>query len=308
MMRLTARVVARYYDNIMTLAATGGSRDRRIEDPTNLWIIHPAGRLLLPWFVARGISANMVSVAGLVLGVIAAAAYYHWTSWPAVVLGGLLSILWLIADGLDGMIARATNTASPLGRFLDGFCDHGVFILIYVAMATEIGTGEGWALALTAGAAHAFQSNVYEGERARFHRRREGRPADPIVPSGNFLQRGYERGSAWVDRAARRFDEMLGRSPVPQRMADAYAGAAVPPMRLMSLLSANVRVYAIFFACLAGNPRFFWWFEIVPLTVVLMVGFLWHRAVETRIVRQFAVDTSFSSPPIPGLAKDVTKQ
>ena len=292
----------------MTIAATGGSRDRRIEDPTNLWIVHPAGRRLMPWFIARGISANAVSVGGLILGIMAAAAYYHWTSWPFTVLGLFLSIGWLIADGLDGMIARATGTTSALGRFLDGFCDHGVFILIYVLIATSIGTASGWALAIIAGALHATQSNIYEGERARFHRRRDGLPAAIIVPSGNFLQRGYEHGSAWADRAARRFDETLGRSPVPQRMADAYAEAAVPPMHLMSLLSANVRVYAIFAACLLGNPKLFWWFEIILLTSILIIGFVWHRSVETRILRLFAANDSTHFSHDPASTKDVTKQ
>ena len=292
----------------MTTAATGGSRDRRIEDPTNLWIVHPAGRRLMPLVIARGISANAVSVCGLVLGVMAAAAYYHWAAWPFAVLGLLLSIAWLIADGLDGMIARATGTASPLGRFLDGFCDHGVFILIYVSIATQIGTVSGWVLACTAGALHATQSNIYEGERARFHRRRDGLPAAIVVPSGNFLQQGYEYGSAWVDRAARRFDEALGSSTAPQRMANAYAEAAVRPMHLMSLLSANVRVYAIFVACLLGNPKLFWWFEIVLLTTILIIGFVWHRSVETRILRLFTTPDSPSFSSETASTKDVTKQ
>jgi hypothetical protein len=292
----------------MTTAATGGSRDRRIEDPTNLWIVHPAGRRLMPWFIARGISANAVSVCGLVLGVMAAAAYYRWTIWPFTLLGLVLSIGWLIADGLDGMIARATGTTSALGRFLDGFCDHGVFILIYVSIATQIGTVSGWVLAVTAGALHATQSNIYEGERARFHRRRDGLPAAIVVPGGNFLQRGYDHGSAWADRAARRFDEALGRSPVPQRMADAYVEAAVAPMHLMSLLSANVRVYAIFVACLLGNPKLFWWFEIILLTTILITGFAWHRSVETRILRLFAANEPTSFSPDPASTKDVTKQ
>src|SRR5690242_6951984 len=102
----------------MTIPPPDGSRDRRIEDPTNLWIVHAAGRLLLPWFVARGISANAVSLGGLCLGALTAVAYANWHAWPFALLGLLLSLGWLIADGLDGMIARATDTASPLGRFL----------------------------------------------------------------------------------------------------------------------------------------------------------------------------------------------
>jgi len=288
----------------MTLAASSGSRDRRIEDPSNLWIVHPAGRRLLPWFVARGISANAVSIFGLILGIGAATAYAHWHQWPWALLGLILSTGWLIADGLDGMIARATNTASAFGRFLDGVCDHGVFILIYVVIATSIGTGEGWALALSAGALHALQSNVYEGERARFHRRRDGLPAAVIVPAGNVLVRGYDALLATADRAARRFDDALGRSSDPQAMAAAYVQGAVPPLHFMCLLSANMRVWAIFLACLIGNPRLFWWFEIVPLSIVLVTGFGWHRLVEARILRRFADQF----PPFhPDLTKDVTK-
>ena len=55
----------------------------------------------------------------------------------------------------------------------------------------------------------------------------------------------------------------------------------------MSLLTANVRVYAIFLACLAGNPRLFWWFELVPLTAILVIGLVWHRAVEAGLIERF---------------------
>lgn len=267
----------------MTIPPPDRSRDRRIEDPSNLWIIHPAGRGLLPWFIARGISANMVSVAGLALGTGAAFAYSDWTAWPWAFAGLLLSIAWLIADGLDGMIARATGTASPLGRALDGLCDHGVFVLIYVVLASSIGTVEGWVLAVAAGIAHAVQSNLYESERARFHRRCKGIAADPPVPSRNPLVQLYDHVAGLVDRVAYPFDQALRQQSDPARFGAAYGNAAVRPLRLMWLLSANVRVYAIFLACLAGNPRLFWWFELIPLTIILVIGLIWHRAVEARL-------------------------
>lgn len=271
----------------MTLPPPDGSRDRRIEDPTNLWIIHPAGRFLLPWFVARGISANMVSLCGLTVGILAAAAYYRWDTPFYPLIGFALCVCWLIADGLDGMIARATNSASALGRFLDGICDHVVFILIYVAMATSIGTGEGWALALSAGGLHALQSNLFESERARFHRRCKGiaEPAAAAAPKQNPLVRLYDGVAGIVDRFALSFDEAMRRESGRAALVEAYGEAATGPMRLLSLQSANVRVLAIFLACTAGNPRYFWWFEIVPLTALLILGLLWHRLVEFRLAR-----------------------
>src|SRR3546814_2637451 len=81
----------------------------------------------------------MVSIAGLLVGIASALAYFHWQNplWAAA--GLLLSLGWLVADGLDGMIARATGTSSAAGRVLDGICDHGVFICIYVSLAFSLG-------------------------------------------------------------------------------------------------------------------------------------------------------------------------
>jgi len=272
----------------MTTPPPDGSRDRRIEDPTNLWIIHPAARALLPWAVEHRVSANLVSVIGLCLGVMAAMAYAQWHDWRFALVGLALSIGWLIADGLDGMVARATNTASALGRVLDGVCDHGVFILIYVVIATSIGTGEGWAWALGAGAAHMVQSSLYEGERARFHRRARGQARGALVAgSGNPVVRAYDWIATFIDRASTRFDSLFEDRTLAPQLAAAYSARAAGPMRLMILLTANVRVYAIFLACLAGDPRWFWWFELVPLFLVTAVGILWHRHIEASLLRQF---------------------
>ncbi|KQS03992.1 hypothetical protein ASG11_06785 [Sphingomonas sp. Leaf357] len=269
----------------MKLAPPDGSRDRRIEDPTNLWLIHPASRFLLPLALKAGISANAVSCMGLLLGIGAAIAYAHWTSPLAVAIGLLLSIGWLIADGLDGMVARATRTASAFGRLLDGVVDHGVFILIYVVLATSIGTVEGWALALTAGAAHIGQSSLFEGERARFHRRAKGDwGTTPPARTGGLLEKLYDDISRGVNRAADPFDRALEHSRDPLRFGREYAARAVAPMKVMALESANMRVLAIFLACMAGNPRLFWWFEIVPLTLLIIATLVWHRRVEAALV------------------------
>lgn len=272
----------------MTKAPPDRSRDRRIEDPTNLWIIHPAGRSLLPWAVARGISANLVSVTGLCLGIMAAAAYTRWGDWRFALIGLALSIGWLIADGLDGMVARATGTASAIGRVLDGVVDHGVFILIYVVIASSIGTVEGWAWALGAGAAHALQSNLYEGERSRFHRRVRGLARGPAAPpSGSAVVRGYDRLTTGIDRLSTRFDSLFEDRAIAPALAEAYAARAAGPMRLMILLTANTRVWAIFIACVVGDPRWFWWFELVPLSIVICIGLAWHRSIEAALLRAF---------------------
>jgi CDP-diacylglycerol---serine O-phosphatidyltransferase len=247
----------------MTSLSPDRSRDRRIEDPTNLWIIHPTAHALLRWFIAWGISANMVSIGGLALGSAAAMAYAHWDRWPFAALGLLLSVAWLIADGLDGMIARATGSASPLGRALDGLCDHGVFVLIYVALAISIGSAGAWLLAVTAGAAHALQSNLYESERARFRRRCKGLGAPQVEePSRNPLVRFYDHVARELGRPADRFDAATAGCRASTALASAYGAAATPPMRLLSTRFSPL-VWSVILAGSGGSssvrsPRSYW--------------------------------------------------
>ena len=280
----------------MTRPPPDVSRDRRIEDPTNLYMIHPLGRALLPGAIKLGLSANHVSLLGLVLGAGAAFSYSQWQDWRFAVAGLILSIAWLVADGLDGMIARATQTASALGRALDGICDHGVFILIYVTLAISIGTVDAWTLAIAAGLAHVVQSSLYEGERTRFHRRSRGiAVTQSAAPDGALPVRLYDALANSISGFAQTFETTLADSPHQPMFASAYAQAAVGPMRLMTMLTANWRVWVIFGACLTGNPKIFWWVELIPLTFIMLVGVCWHRLIERRLVRAALVGAEMAS-------------
>jgi CDP-diacylglycerol---serine O-phosphatidyltransferase len=261
-----------------------GSRDRHVDDPTNVWVVHLAGRMLLPLAIKAGIPANAVSVGGLALGAGAAAAFLAWREPALATLGLLLCIGWLILDGLDGMIARATGTASALGRFLDGAVDHGVFLLLYLALGVTIDTPEAWLTGAIAGLFHGIQSNLYESERARYHRRLRGDSGGNAAPPSPYrLARLYDRVAGSLDRLAGRFDRALAAAPDRRAFAAAYAKRAAPALRLMNLLSANMRVIAIYAACLAGDPKLFWWFELGPLTLVAVASIAWHRRVERRM-------------------------
>lgn len=267
--------------------STDSSRDPRIEDPSNLWIIHPLGRALLPIALRMHLSANLVSGVGLLIGGAAAAAYWNWADWRYATLGFVLCIAWLIADGLDGMVARATGTASAFGRVMDGICDHGVFVLLYLALASALGTASAWLLAITAGIAHAIQSNLYEAERRRFHCRRRGEQVRaPSAASPNPLVRIYDAIGALLDAAAAKFDRALAQSRDPAALGAAYARRAVPAFATLRWLSANTRVIMIYAACLVGDPELFWWFEILLLSGIAAAGITRHRRVEANLVAE----------------------
>lgn len=270
----------------MIAVARDRSRDRRIEDPTNLWLVHPTSHLLLRGAIRLGVSANMVSVAGFCLGAIAASLFYRWRAPGAESWALLFAFSWLVADGLDGMIARATGTASALGRLLDGLCDHGVFILLYFALALSLATPDAWLLAWAAGGAHFLQSTLYEGERGQFHRRLRGELASTAAArAGTVFERIYDWCANLVERAAAPFETAFAAASDRTAFGARYADRAVPAMRAMIPLSANTRVLAMWLACLAGDPRLFWWFEIGPLSVLAVGAILWHRRAEASVAR-----------------------
>ena len=269
----------------MKLPPPDGSRDPAIDDPTNVWFVHPAGRLLLPLALRLRLPANAISIAGLAFGSGAALAFAQWPDRRMATLGFALCLAWLIADGLDGMVARSTGTASALGRFLDGLCDHVVFFFLYVALAQSIGITEAWMLAIAAGAAHAVQSTLYEGERVRFHRRIRGEAAgEPQQRARNALVRAYDAVAGSLDRAAEPFDRLLASAPDRRGLILVYRRRATAPLRLMIPLTNNMRVILIFLTCLAGDPRLYWWIELGPLSLVALAGIWWHRRVESGLV------------------------
>jgi hypothetical protein len=261
-----------------------GSRDLRVEDPTNHRVVHLIGRMLLPLALKARISANMVSVAGLAVGSGAAFAYLGWRDPGLATLGFALTLAWLVMDGLDGMIARATRTASALGRFLDGLCDHGVFLILYLALGASIDTPQAWITGTIAGLVHGVQSNLFEAERARYHRRVRGDPGNATPPpSPNAAVRVYDRLAGSLDRIAGRFDRALAEAPDRRALSASYGDRAAPALKLMNLLNANWRVIAIYAACLAGDPMLFWWWTLGPLTAVTAAGLAWHRRIEARL-------------------------
>jgi hypothetical protein len=270
---------------MIRLAPDDGARDRSIDDPSNTWFIHVLGRMLLAPALRAGIAPNAVSLAGFACGAGAAAAYWHWRDprWASAAFA--LSLAWLVLDGLDGMIARASGKTSDFGRMLDGLCDHAVFVLLYVSLAASFGTLAAWALAVSAGAAHAIQASLFEGERARYHRRVLGDGGRGAAPAPRpLLVRLYEGVATLPDRWAEPFDRAL-RGARSAALAAEYRHAARGPLRLMALLTNNVRVLAIYLACLAGDPRLFWALELGPLTIVALAGILWHRRVEAALLR-----------------------
>ena len=94
------------------------------------------------------VTPNAVTLAGLVLGVIAASQFWHATPHSSM-LGIVLFFLQAVVDHADGELARLTGQVSEFGHRLDVSVDTVTDVLIVAGMAVTATPGEGpWTLML----------------------------------------------------------------------------------------------------------------------------------------------------------------
>lgn len=91
-------------------------------------------------FVRKGITPNQITLAALGISIVASVS----------IAGGLYTlavIIWWIGrflDGMDGILARKTNSATPFGAYLDIVCDmaaYGIMILGFSAAFSHLNWG-----------------------------------------------------------------------------------------------------------------------------------------------------------------------
>jgi phosphatidylserine synthase len=109
-------------------------KSRDVEDPINLWFNRPMAYAFVALVYRTPITPNQITLLSIAVGAISAACWWHGT--PAAMLwGGILLWASAILDGADGILARAKQSFSPLGRALDGSAD---FIVAGVTVAAAV--------------------------------------------------------------------------------------------------------------------------------------------------------------------------
>ncbi len=278
-------------------SASPYGRPAEIEDASNRLFVHPLSELIATAAIRLGVSANALSFAGLACGLFAAAVYFRQPDTAFAVAGFLLMVAWHAFDGADGRVARATGTSSALGRFIDGVCDHVVFIAVYVALGLSMTLAGAspmiWLILFAAGASHAAQAAAYEERRQQFERRSCGvdRPTMKsaathaegagLVNAYDRLQQIFSGGDSGLDKAL----ADLRKHGAPADAIQALVNETAPIVRFWGLLNANNRTLAIAIAVLAGRPLWFFIYEAVILNIVFLGLIVIQRRAEMRIAR-----------------------
>lgn len=121
----------------------------------------PVGRPLARWLSRTRVTPNQISVASIVLGVLAGGLFgigrYEWA-----IAGGLVFQLSAVLDCVDGDVARVVFKESPLGKWLDLVGDQVVHVSVFAGIAVGLSVAGveapvGWlGLAAVAGAVLSF--------------------------------------------------------------------------------------------------------------------------------------------------------
>jgi phosphatidylglycerophosphate synthase len=112
------------------LAASAGSPiDTRLDTIFHRRLARPLTRLAL----ALGLTANQVSLASLLVGLIAVWSFWHASPWSALA-GLVLYAAAVVLDHSDGEVARLTHSESRLGEWLDVTSDTVIHALLVLAM------------------------------------------------------------------------------------------------------------------------------------------------------------------------------
>ncbi|MEJ2760586.1 MAG: CDP-alcohol phosphatidyltransferase family protein [Gammaproteobacteria bacterium] len=271
------------------------TRTREIEEFTNLHFIHPVSIRLTRLFARLGVSPNMVSFAGMLCGVLAGVAYYHYQEAIYDITGFALMIAWHILDGTDGQLARLTNSQSEFGKVIDGICDYVTFIAVYLGLGFALQQQYDaviWGVIVLSGICHAVQSAIYEVQRQEYnfwgHAKTSARlprlaGLEQMETRGSISQKLMNRLYVLYVRiqyiasrvSIRLYEELAARlerdDDQGQLIRRCYRQVFAPSVRAWAVLSSNYRTAGIFACAILKIPLLYFVIEIVFLTLVTVI-------------------------------------
>jgi phosphatidylglycerophosphate synthase len=284
-------------------------RTSEIEEVTNLYVIHPISNRLVPLFASLGITPNVVSIAGMILGLLAGVAYHHYEATRWAFTGFVLMIAWHVMDGADGQLARLTHAQSRTGKILDGICDYVTFISVYIGLARALVPGHGggiWLLVVLSGVCHAVQSAAYEVQRQEYDFWGKGKQSAELLrmtasqdaPANGLFEliyRLYVRvqlvATGVTPAFHRRLAGMLAQQPDETEAFRArYRAFFAPSVRRWSIMAANYRTIGLFLFALAKVPEYYFWFEMIGLSAIMILLLRRRHADYARFFREVEGD------------------
>ncbi len=280
-------------------------RPRELEDTLNHRLYHPLAWQLAKLLARTPFTPNQVSVTGGLTVVCAGIAYVSplwWgEAWPvSAALGLLLHMAWHVIDGADGDLARMTGRNSPYGEMVDGLCDYLSHLVLYVLLAVFMSATIGpwaWAIATSAGLAHAVQSTHVEAQRRFYLYWVYGKPwLNNARPEGagplGWLIAFYLRVALGSTPSALAIDHKITEAAAAdparlEQLRDMIRAEMPPLLRLEKLLGPNSRAIALGLSMLlTASPIAYFVYGGVWLSLLLVLSIVLHNRSWRRLSKR----------------------
>ncbi|MFQ5797068.1 MAG: CDP-alcohol phosphatidyltransferase family protein [Bacteroidota bacterium] len=280
-----------------------------VEETIDLYFFRPLGYFFARVCQKLGVMPNAVTVASIVLGVLAGHLFYY-QSLTINIVGIALFLLADVFDSADGQLARMNGASSKFGRILDGVAGNLIFASIYVHFCLRL-LEQGhsplvFLLALVAGTSHSFQSGMSDYYRNAFLGFVNGKGE---LESSSKIAKEY-RSYRWhsrdvgkklllrvylnytiqqelLSRNFQRLREAVARvwgGRLPSSFSELYRGKNKPMMRLYSTLSTNLRIIVMFIVIFVDKVILYLWFEVLVLNALLVITVIFQERINRNLI------------------------
>ena len=265
-----------------------------VEEWADRWFFRPLGWRLATALLPTRISADAVTFASLVLGVLAGHLFWYRSAWINAS-GVLLFILSDVLDSADGQLARLRGTSTRMGRILDGLADTGRFVSLYGHLGARLYVaGHGWGgavLALAALLSHSYQAAAADFIRQAYLYFAVGSGSELDIPEQSpppehpsvwsrisaWIYGDYVRRQAWLFPRTTALARALAGRDVPASLRRSWAERQRWVVQGCALIAQNIRFVLLALTAVPHWPAAYCWIVVGPLNAVLVFLILAHE-------------------------------
>lgn len=282
-------------------------KSREVEDPINLWFNRPLAYGFVALVYRTAITPNQVTLMAICAG-LGASLCWFWGTPHGMLFGGILLWASAILDGADGILARAKQSFSELGRALDGSADLVVAALVVAGAVYHLWQRHHSLVILVAAlpvvVLTTLQIPLYDYYKESFLMRTrpdwDGTP-ERVADVAARVARLEAEGAPWVHRRATRLyldlvsgqrslvarlDPCGGRDRLQFQVSDVtvndYRRFNLGPMRIWTALSLAPHTYLFAIFGMMDRIDLYLWGRLCLGGSLFFVGLAWQRRASRR--------------------------
>jgi len=282
------------------------------EEWLDIHFTRPLGYVWALFFNKFNIHPNVVTILSIILGVAAGICFYY-SDMSHTILGIFLLIWANIYDSADGQLARMTGKKTRWGRMLDGFAGDLWFFAIYVAICLRLYPEWGINIFLIAAISglifHTRQcqlADYYRNIHLFFLKGKEGSELDTFRQQREIFRSLPWKHNFWwkiflyfygnythaQEQMTPNFQHLKVvmktryNGVIPLDFRDKFCEGSRPLMKFTNILTFNTRAIALYISLLIKEPQYYFYFEMVILTLLFFYMRHRHEALCSHLCKE----------------------